>query len=548
VTPSPARAPSPAGPGAGRGAGLPRDPGRATEQLYRRHGVTVFRYAWHLLGRREDAEDASQATFLAVHGALASGTAVLEPGAWVLRIARNECLGRLRQRTRVPGASSLDVVDEPAAGLERLAELRDQMRVARGALRALPVPEREAFVLREWLGMGVAEVALTMNLTPGEIERLAGRARRSLVLAVGGLESPAGCTETRAALEVGSLGRAGRVHLLRCPVCRGVRRALRPPAGTGGGVPGAVAQRLAGAVPGFAFGGGGIVAALGAKAAAAPLLAKSAALVTAALVTAGVAQQEIQHVTHHRQVAAIAQHRGGEARPLAVRPVVAAKVATTAPAPAAPRVAPTTARAANQMVALRVPAVTLQAGGGRASDAVSSTAHARSTGSRDSSPNRARGAGSETATKQTDTKHSGSSGGEDGSSSPSRDDTSPATKTRTADTPSRSGGEDGPSGSQPSSDEPAHATQPPRTRHEGDGTSSRDSGEDHAGSSGSSEDTSHEDDHSASAMSGDGGGDGAPATVPAATVPAATVPTATVPTATVPTTPVTTVTAPTSES
>ena len=43
-----------------------------------------------------------------------------------------------------------------------------------------------------------------------------------------------------------------------------------------------------------------------------------------------------------------------------------------------------------------------------------------------------------------------------------------------------------PSGSQPSSDEPAHATQPPRTRHEGDGTSSRDSGEDHAGSSGSS--------------------------------------------------------------
>ena len=79
-TPSHAHAPSPDHPGAGRrAAGLPRDPGRATELLYRRHGNTVFRYAWHLLGRREDAEDATQATFLAVHGALGGGTAVLEP-------------------------------------------------------------------------------------------------------------------------------------------------------------------------------------------------------------------------------------------------------------------------------------------------------------------------------------------------------------------------------------------------------------------------------------------------------------------------------------
>ena len=93
ATPSPAHAPSPAA-GTGRAAGLPRDPGRATKQLYKRHGTTVFRYAWHVLGRREDAEDASQATFLAVHRALGSGTAVLEPGAWVLRIARNRLLSR----------------------------------------------------------------------------------------------------------------------------------------------------------------------------------------------------------------------------------------------------------------------------------------------------------------------------------------------------------------------------------------------------------------------------------------------------------------------
>ena len=205
--------------------------------LYKRHGDTVFRYAWHLLGRREDAEDATQATFLAVHGALSGGTAVLESGAWVLRIARNECMGRLRQTARRPAVRSLDDGFEPPAvgGVERTAELRDEMRTTQKTLAGLPVPEREAFVLREWLGFESSEAALALGMTAGEVDGLATRARRSLVIAVGGLEPAIGCSGTRAALEAGSLDRAAKVHLLRCPVCRGVRRALRPPDGVRAG-------------------------------------------------------------------------------------------------------------------------------------------------------------------------------------------------------------------------------------------------------------------------------------------------------------------------
>jgi RNA polymerase sigma factor (sigma-70 family) len=266
--------------------------------LYKRHGGTVFRYAWHLLGRREDAEDATQATFLAVHGALASGTAVLEPGAWVLRIARNECMGRLRQTARRPALSSLDDGFElPAPGsVEWAAELRDEMRTARETLSCLPVAEREAFVLREWIGLEMGEVALALGLTTGDVEWLTARARRSLVLAVGGLEPAVGCAGTRAALEAGTLDRAGKVHLLRCPVCRGVRRALRPPAaGRKALAPaGVVAEQLANALPGFASGGGGIVAAFTAKAAAVPIATKAAAMVAAALVAGGAVEQTIR--------------------------------------------------------------------------------------------------------------------------------------------------------------------------------------------------------------------------------------------------------------
>ena len=298
--PGPVAAPSPVLPGAGRSSVLPRDPGRATEWLYRRHGDTVFRYAWHLLGRREDAEDATQATFLAVHKALAGGTAVLDSSAWVLRIARNECMGRLRQTARRPAVSLDDGFDPPAAGgVERSAELRDEVRTARRTLRNLPEPEREAFVMREWLGLETGETALALGLNAGDVDGLASRARRSLVLAVGGLEPPIGCNGTRAALEAGSLNRAAKVHLLRCPVCRGVRRALRPPDAVARPV---MVERLSAAIPGFAS-GGGILAALTAKAASAPVLAKTAAIVVAAVAAGGAAEQAIvgtQHPAHHR--------------------------------------------------------------------------------------------------------------------------------------------------------------------------------------------------------------------------------------------------------
>jgi RNA polymerase sigma factor (sigma-70 family) len=314
---SPVAAPSPVHPGAGRSSVLPRDPGRATESLYRRHGDTVFRYAWHLLGRREDAEDATQATFLAVHKSLAGGTAVLDSSSWVLRIARNECMGRLRQTARRPAVSLDDGFDPPAAGgVERAAELRDEVRTAQKTLGSLPEPEREAFVMREWLGLEAGETALALGLNAGDVDGLASRARRSLVLAVGGLEPPLGCTGTRAALEAGSLDRAAKVHLLRCPVCRGVRRALRPPDAAARPV---VVERLSAAIPGFATGGGGILAALTAKAATAPVLAKTAAIVVAAVAAGGAAEQAIVNAgpTHH------GRSHGGQAqiaRPAPAKP------------------------------------------------------------------------------------------------------------------------------------------------------------------------------------------------------------------------------------
>ena len=308
---------TPARPGSGRASALPRDPGRATETLYRRHGKTVFRYAWHVLGSREDAEDATQATFLAVHGALARGTAVLEPGAWVLGIARNECTGRLRTTARrpAPGLLGDDLIAAAGGSVESAAEVRDEMRIAQQTLSALPEQERDAFLLREWVGLATPDVALALGVEAGYVEYLTARARRSLVLAVGGLEAPVGCAETRAALEASSLCRAAKVHLLRCPVCRGVRRALRPRNAAPATAP-AVAERLAGVLPGFGAGGGGLIVALATKATAAPVMTKAAALVAATLLAGGAVEDVVRtsHPTHQRTAAA-SLGRGGQSSP-----------------------------------------------------------------------------------------------------------------------------------------------------------------------------------------------------------------------------------------
>ena len=383
------------------------------------------------------------------------------------------------------------------------------MRVAHDTLRALPVPEREAFVLREWLGLGTAEVALAMSLTTGEIESLAGRARRSLVLAVGGLEPAVGCTDTRAALETGSLGRAGTVHLLRCPMCRGVRRALRPPESRG--VPGAVVgERLAGALPGFASGGGGIVAVLTTKAAAAPLLAKTAALVAAALVTAGVAQHEIQRVAPSHQAAPAVPARGGEAHAVALAPAVK----SIARAPVVPVASRKTELPRAQVVDLSVPAKTSHVRGGAASNLGHSTAsHEAFTGHRSSG--RSSQDGADDSSKSSDgSRHADtSSGGNSG------DGGQPSTTTTHTN-----GSDDSSTGSHRSSEKKSSSG----SGHDGSSATSDDSGDGgstHGGetatTTGSAATTGGGDESS----KGGDGGDGGAATV--VTTPIATTPVAT---------------------
>src|SRR5437016_14489983 len=70
----------------------------AFEAVYDRHHRGLLAFCRHMLGTREEAEDALQHTFIAAYRALRSSDDPIALKAWLYAIARNRCLSMLRAR------------------------------------------------------------------------------------------------------------------------------------------------------------------------------------------------------------------------------------------------------------------------------------------------------------------------------------------------------------------------------------------------------------------------------------------------------------------
>ena len=148
-----------------------RNEGALTAALYKQHAGELLRFAWHRLGRLEDAEDAVQATFLSAHRVLAEGERVREPRAWLFRILRNECLTRIATTKRRGVNEELgEWHADPRASVAEQMESNDEFDVAVALLATLPEQQREAMVLREWLGMSAIETADVLDVSPQGVD------------------------------------------------------------------------------------------------------------------------------------------------------------------------------------------------------------------------------------------------------------------------------------------------------------------------------------------------------------------------------------------
>ena len=132
-----------------------------------------------LLRDPDDADDATQSTFISAYRSLLGGSQVREPAAWLATIARNECAARAHARMREPLPlldADLGHTQGPEAELERKAVVEELQQ----AISQLPEKQREAVVLRDLYGLHYTEVGAALGMSVASVESLLFRARRSL--------------------------------------------------------------------------------------------------------------------------------------------------------------------------------------------------------------------------------------------------------------------------------------------------------------------------------------------------------------------------------
>jgi RNA polymerase sigma factor (sigma-70 family) len=158
---------------------VPRETAAAGD-LYSRFSERIYRYCYSRLRSREEAEDATQTTFLNAFRGLRRGVTPDLEQAWLYKIAENVCLTRQRsnvRRLRVESPVDLDPLHDVFAAPQRR---RDELHGISDALAGLPEQQRRAILLREWQGLSYLEIAGELGITQSAVETLIFRARRSL--------------------------------------------------------------------------------------------------------------------------------------------------------------------------------------------------------------------------------------------------------------------------------------------------------------------------------------------------------------------------------
>jgi RNA polymerase sigma-70 factor (ECF subfamily) len=127
----------------------------------------IFALSYGILGREEDARDATQETFIAAFRNLAGFRGDAKVSSWLHRIAVNQCITRQR-RAKVRGETSLEAREEAGgaqfaatseARPDAQAEGRERNEAVRRAVNSLPPELRSVVVMKEFEDLTFQEIA-----------------------------------------------------------------------------------------------------------------------------------------------------------------------------------------------------------------------------------------------------------------------------------------------------------------------------------------------------------------------------------------------------
>lgn len=159
----------------------------AFERLYERHRTLVYRFAYQMAPRRDDAEDMVQEAFVRAYQNLHRYRDEAKFTTWLLRIVTNLATDQARMNNRrgaleqQEAAGSLTwmttvVNEDPIHNLD----LEDTRDVIRRALSALPPHHRSVIILRDIEEREYPDIASILGCTIGGAKLRVLRARRAL--------------------------------------------------------------------------------------------------------------------------------------------------------------------------------------------------------------------------------------------------------------------------------------------------------------------------------------------------------------------------------
>ena len=165
----------------------------AFDAIVRAHQDRVYAFCARMLSDREEALDVSQEVFLSAWRSLAAFRGESALSTWLLRIAANRCLNRIRQRkSAATREESWPDAKEDGGGPEfqpaspeegrpdRVAENREMGAILSGALGRIDPDSRWLVLLSDVEGFSYEELAEMAGVPVGTVKSRLHRARMAL--------------------------------------------------------------------------------------------------------------------------------------------------------------------------------------------------------------------------------------------------------------------------------------------------------------------------------------------------------------------------------
>jgi len=158
---------------------------QAFGELVHRFERDVFNLTYRMLNERTEAEDAAQEAFLRAYANLDRYDPSRSFKTWILSIASNHCIDRIRRRRLTWLSLEEPLPPHPALtsdtpNPEEAALNNERNLLVQALLEGLNPDYRLAVVLRYWYDLSYAEIAEMLDTTESAVKSRLFRARQAL--------------------------------------------------------------------------------------------------------------------------------------------------------------------------------------------------------------------------------------------------------------------------------------------------------------------------------------------------------------------------------